>query len=227
MLLSTGRFYATSAGGGGFYAPVLTDSMSNAAPASSYTFTSRAIGTAHANRQLVLCIATMAPVGRAITSITVDGSSTGLVIELNDFSHSAFIARVPKSTGTTATFVVTFAGGIEAMALGIYDTRPITPTPVDKGSGGNSVTSFTIPDIAVSTGGFLIGCGLTYPQQTSAPVYNGVDTLTENAELSVGGTYPITVCFFSASTTENATTNDPGISSASSGAKRAAFISFL
>lgn len=89
-----------------------TDQTQNSSAQVTYTFSTRAIGSAAVNRY-VICSVETSGTGAAISSVTIGGvGATQIVNALNSSGRvSIWIAAVP--TGTTATVVVVFAGGGE------------------------------------------------------------------------------------------------------------------
>lgn len=209
--------------GASYYTPVLASHPSSTANLTTYTFAGANIGTAHANRVLIISVAWNASFVRAVSSFTVDGVSTDAIIVVQG-TNSAILA-IPWATGTTASIAVTMNGGCTSMGIGVYDTRPRSMIyPAGMSTVSSTATSNTCPDIGVRKGGFLIGACHTRALETQTAVYNGVDTLTIDAQDSVED---FTASHLSATITENKGTNDAGTSSASSVVRRMVCASFI
>lgn len=209
--------------GTSYYTPVLASNPSDTVDRTTYTFTATGIGTANANRVLIIGVLWSNASVRTLSSFTVDGSSTGAII-LGQTNNSAMLA-IPWATGTTATIVITMSGGCTAMGIGVYDTRPRSMIyPVKFGSAVVTGTSVTCTDVGVRKGGFLLGAARALVLETQTAVYNGTDTLTIDAQ---GTVEDFTATYLSATITENAGFNDPGISSATSVTRRMVFASFI
>lgn len=131
---------------------------------STYTFASSAIGTAAANRWVIVGVlgSKSAPIG-TITSLTVGGiTATELVtnteaVGSSDIRVSLYIANVP--TGTTADIVVTWSSANLACAVGWWTVNMNSGAAHFTG-GGSSLASATvsIAGVDVPANSFAIGC---------------------------------------------------------------------
>ena len=112
-----------------------TDSTVSGADATVYTFSTQDIGTAGANRHVIVLIHAGDLSGSTgISSVTVGGIAASSAVTHGDtiagtsFTTAIFIAAVP--TGTTADVVVTFAAGRSRAGIGVYAAYDlINPTP--------------------------------------------------------------------------------------------------
>jgi hypothetical protein len=88
-----------------------------------YTFADFAIGTAVANRKVVVGIMNGdADTGRTISSVTVAGNAASAVIDQAAGNNDGRVAlyQIAVPTGTTADIVVTFSGGCTRCAIATW-----------------------------------------------------------------------------------------------------------
>ena len=150
------------------------------ANAAEYTFSAQNLGTAAADRQIIV-VTTARKVGAVTTvSMTIGGVSATQVQLISagaNANHVAiFIANVP--TGATGDIVVTWGATMvrsAIMAYGGYDF--VSATPTDGGTSTAAAPTFAIDVVA---GGFAIG-GATTEADTST-TWTGI---TEDADASV------------------------------------------
>lgn len=88
-----------------------TDISSDAANASSYSFTSQAIGEAAADRLVIVSAFTAGGTGVVVSSIAIDGSAGSSVADAATASTSGRMAARIIPSGTTITIDVTCTGG--------------------------------------------------------------------------------------------------------------------
>jgi hypothetical protein len=147
-------------GAGGVAAVVTyayTANTSNAGSATSYTFSSVALGTAAANRKIIVGTGSQENVdGTHINTLTVGGVSATELVAINDDAgidsqSEIWIATVP--TGTTGDIVIVTNGGQDNMGIGVWAVYGASSTAHD------TVTSTADPQtgtINVPAGGVLI-----------------------------------------------------------------------
>ncbi len=147
------------------------DTDLQSASLTTYTFTGKAIGPAAGDRYVF--VGTFQGFAtKTVSSMTIGGISASLVVSKSAASGTAelWMANVP--TGTTATIVVTWSGGVDiACGIGVWSATGLSSTtPVDTDTG---VISSGTPLVLTSTaGGFALSCGV-HPQ-TSDLFYSGV-----------------------------------------------------
>jgi len=152
---------------------------------SVYTFSSESIGTAHANRQVILAIngKRSAGAGLAVSSCTIGGVAARVLVEEDsiDAQLSAFvIANVPS--GTTGDIVITFNSNSETCAIGVYTTVIENPViwATAQDSGSTTLVSATLN--TPTSNGFALACVTqTDGGNDAAVTFSGV---TEDADLS-------------------------------------------
>lgn len=138
-----------------------TDFVKDDTSLTTYTFTTRAIGTADPNRSIVVAVGSPAnAANRTISTITLGGSGMNAVGSsfLSSGGGGAFaevgLYILPFPSGTTATIVVTWSGAADRMAIGIfalYNITSQTPTAIFT-SGANPATG----SINISAGGVAL-----------------------------------------------------------------------
>jgi hypothetical protein len=95
----------------------------NATDLTTYTFSTQSLGTAAADRKIVLGISTRGSAQRSISSVTI-GGVTATVLATQSFGGSTFnrmalyVADVP--TGATGDVVVTFSGSVLRCGVGLW-----------------------------------------------------------------------------------------------------------
>lgn len=207
---------AAGGGGGGPIGSYIGTTFSNA-NANNYSFAGVATGDAAANRVTVVAVFwELSTTDRAPSGMTLDGNAMTLV----QSSHAGgtggvAIYRIANPTGTTATIACAGSsdGGVFlAMQIAVYRVLPASGTPVDSGANSGA-TPVTIADVEVKNGGFLICAGMGNSNVNFTASYNGTDTPTVDLPGSTRLESTLRPCItWSINTTENATTNDPGVS---------------
>jgi len=156
-------------GGAGSKPLVITfigNTIGTAAPTA--TFSNHAIGTASADRYIVVCIQTGIPANSRFGSCTVGGESTTIVkhvsntITANGHSEIAIcITDEPYTSGTTADIFVnqsTSGQNANAWAVGVYALTGLSSTTATDTGGDitSTVGGEMSDDIDVSAGGGVI-----------------------------------------------------------------------
>ena len=163
--------------------PVLTyvTSLSDTADLTTYTFTGASIGTAAADRLVVIVAETINTSARTIDSATIGGVAATLVVKTTTTNNAAAaIFSLTVAAGTTADITFTCSGATLRAALHIYTITGLsstTATDTDQVVSA-SATSLT-RNVDVSEGGVMIGGGRT---SNGAVTWTG---LTEDAGLTV------------------------------------------
>lgn len=128
-----------------------------------YTFASQNLGTADADRYIIVGIQSRLSAGpHTVSSVTVGGVSATPVVTADRGTNSRgsiYIAAVP--TGTTGDVVVTLSTGILRCGIALWRAVGIdSATPTDTET---SVAETNDPagSIDVPAGGFAVGVGLT------------------------------------------------------------------
>jgi hypothetical protein len=85
----------------------------------TYTFSTVDIGVADSTRRVIVGVAGAAGAARTLSSATIGGVSATIHTNLSSADHSSLIS-VLVPTGTTATIVLTFSGGMISAGIGVY-----------------------------------------------------------------------------------------------------------
>jgi hypothetical protein len=167
---------------------------------SPFTFSSLAIGTAAANRYVIVGIAGTATPS-AVASVTIGGvTATPVVSQVAGNSVAAiYIALVP--TGTTATIVVTFTGATQKCSIGVWSATGISATPVGTASSTANPASlalttvkggFAVAHMQVDSTGSYTWTNATKEYENSNmdgfTSYSGADALTTTTSLTITAT---------------------------------------
>lgn len=180
------------------------------ANASSYTFTNHSIGTAAADRYVVVCVfASNSGNGTfSIDSVTVGGASTTSLLHISGTSSNGnivgmFITNSPVTSGTTASIVCTMNAAVIHCSVGVYAVYGLTSTtPNDTISISNSADPSSTIDqqnggvvIAMARDAFaytVTWSGVTedYDAQLESRVYSG-----GSIETTASGTLTVTANF--------------------------------
>lgn len=168
-------------------------SNTTATNATSHTFTSESIGTAAADRHVIVGIISENNLGaRTISSVTVGGvSATPIVFQehsTGSFWTQAAIYIVPYPTGTTATIVVNWSASNNMCGIGVWNATQLqSPAAANTNSNTSDplVATLTIPP-----GGFGIGVGASFagaaPTHTWTNLTERYDQLIEGAVQHTG-----------------------------------------
>lgn len=150
--------------------------------ASSYTFSSVSLGTADADRHILVATGARASSARTITGVTIAGISA---TELRDSSAdqtngSLWIAAVPS--GTTGNIVLTYSGTMVRAHIAVFRLVGINPTPVDVDSHGIAGSSSAARTVTLDSvaGGYAVGAYVASGASTTAS-WSGV---TEDYDFS-------------------------------------------
>lgn len=138
--------------------------LDNTANQTTYTYTAASIGTASADRYVVVGAIgwSGSTADRTVSSLTIGGvSATALQNPLTAITNAIFGLTV--AAGTTADIVVTYSGSVTFSRIYIYTVTGLnSTTPIDSDSVGvsgttvNTLTLTTAPNaaiISVGTGG--------------------------------------------------------------------------
>ena len=126
----------------------------SSADATSYTFSSTALGTAAANRTIVVAVGYHSSGSVvAINSITVGGTGLSSTLSTAESTMQTQIWEGDITTGTSEDIVVTFASGVTRVGIGVWAVYGVGAS--DDNSSVNWPTEST--DINISAGGVAIG----------------------------------------------------------------------
>lgn len=154
---------------------------SSGANASSYTFSSSSIGTADADRTVIVAVASRkSGATTTISSVTVGGvAATEVAQASNTISNTnvAGLYAIDVAAGTTADIVVTFGATMLRAGIGVYRCTGISTT-------ANNTDTSTASDLAGSVTRTSVGVvvGVATDARTSA-VWAGI---TEDFDATIG-----------------------------------------
>lgn len=161
-----------------------TDIGANASNLTTYTFSSRSLGGAAADRYIAVAITTRSANARTIDSVTVGGVSAAEVVQVRNGSGgnssiaAIFIAAVP--TGTTGDVVVTHNLGVDYCGITVY--RIIGSTGASP-SSNSSISNNPSASINVPAGG--VACAVAYTQANTSATWTN---LTKDADFVTADT---------------------------------------
>ncbi|MER8644671.1 hypothetical protein [Mesorhizobium sp. M1252] len=214
MLLSGGNFFNGT--GGPPPAPPMTYSYEGATVdntnATAYTFTAKNIGAAGAGRLILVGVnGNVGNTGtsRAVNSVTADGNAMtkGPEVVGGNGQGSVSWFYLPIAAGTTATFVVTFAGAAPFnCTIAVYRLFPVSSTPVDSvtASGTNSATA---TDLEVKTSGVAFFLSGSITGSGAVGSWSGVNSPIHD-EIALTNDRPVATDAWSMATTENNASGD-------------------
>jgi len=129
----------------------------NTTSGTSFTFTNHAIGTANANRRVVVVAYANDGAGNTITGITIGGNAASIdAIEASIDQGSIAIASLPVASGTTATIAVTVNVSSARCRIEVYAVTGNLSIPARLDSDvdyktGSSAATVTL-DVAAGAG---------------------------------------------------------------------------
>ncbi len=153
---------ARVAAGGG--APVIdfTASATNGTDAATQTYSAVNLGTAHADRHVIVCIA-WGSTSRALTSVTIGGVTATIDQVSATAAGMAAIVRAAVPTGATGDIVISWGGAIARSIIGVYATRAaVTVAATATLTGDGSSSAQAAAAITNPAGGHVIACGYTF-----------------------------------------------------------------
>lgn len=161
--------------------------------ATSATFNACDIGTADANRLVVVVahvIRSISP-GRSIDSVTIGGNAATIHEMLVNENASAgpaavtsAICSLPVSSGATADIVVTASGNGAGCWIGVYNFIPTSPTPHDSAIAGVNASDPSLT-LNVPTSGVVIAAYAGTGGTPAAATWTGLSS-TDFNEVTAG-----------------------------------------
>jgi hypothetical protein len=150
--------------------PVYQSSFHSANDATTYNFTSKGIGSAAANRWVIIGIASRAATANSVTAVTIGGITAAKLSEyISQNSGVAFwTANVP--TGTTANVDITFEAGMSRVGVVLWTVNHTKmPSVASSTTFNNTVLTNTL---TVNAG--EVGVGLVYLHDATAWTWTGL-----------------------------------------------------
>lgn len=125
----------------------------------TYTFSSQNLGTAAANRYIIIGATGVHNAARTLNSVTVGGVSATQIQNIalsNPRIAAIFVAAVP--TGTTGDIVLTFSSGMSRVAYGAWALYTDTPATTAFDSANDTTYSSGLSiSLDVPVGGYAVG----------------------------------------------------------------------
>ena len=160
-----------------------TDNPVSTADLTTYTFSSAALGTAAADRIIVVSVTTKASGGaaRTVSSLTIGGVSGTEIAALTTggVNIAMWYAAVP--TGTTGDIVVTWSGACQECGCGVWAVYGAASSPTDFDSAYNGDATTVANTITIPAGGVGI-----MGMRSSGVSTHTIDNVTENYDAQAG-----------------------------------------
>jgi len=157
-----------------------TASGKSNADTASYTLTSASIGTATADRIVVVSVV---GVGDSTHSVTIGGNAATEVISYAGTSGRASLYALSVPTGTTANVVVT-VGGTDSLGVSVYAMYGASGTTAHDTATANADPLTTTIDIPA--GGVVFAVADAYNASALTFAWTGVDEDVNLGPLSAG-----------------------------------------
>lgn len=143
----------------------------------SYTFTSTSIGTASADRIVVVGIGSVAVSAGNVSSVTINGTNATINTQIS--SGETCIASLPVASGGTATIAVNYTAGRGNCTMYVWTIKKAKSVASKSADSQSSTTSN--PSITLDGQDGAVGCAVTFVNTagTSSFTWSG---LTENAD---------------------------------------------
>jgi hypothetical protein len=154
LLLSVGSAPATAA-------ITYVSSNSNESNLTTYTFSAQSIGTAAADRFVIVgCYAPRNTSTCTITDVTIGGITATQLVQSKDASafsdFAIYGASVP--TGTTADVVVTLSAAPDRFGIDVFAATALSSTTPTATQTDNTASVNLSKSITVQANGFILGC---------------------------------------------------------------------
>lgn len=191
-LLQSNQLIGFGAGGGAAAATVtFTDSSVDATDATAYTFSTQSIGTAAADRKIVVAADTAGGAASAdgVSGITVGGEAltqvAATIAPLGDETQVE-LWQGTITTGTTADIIVTWNGAHGRCGIGVWAVTGAGAAASDTVEDNSSTTAET-GTIDVPAGGVLIAAVVHTATGTKTHVWTGpTEDYDEEVESNIG-----------------------------------------
>lgn len=206
--------FGAASGSASLLSVTKTDQVGSGSNATSYTFSTRAIGTASADRYIIVCWA-LQQLGGGISdvpTITVGGAactSLGSQATATAARTGIAITSAPFTSGTTAEIIVNEGSTQHSCEITLFSVTGLASlTPFD--TLGNNSTPAT-GQIDCDAGGFIIGTAVV---ETDATTFSWTN-LTESSDLSDGDSITHSTAFdlFASAQTNRTITATPAAGS--------------
>lgn len=173
-----------------------TDTGSSTANQTTYTFSSRAIGTASGDRLVIVSVAGNAAAGSVtLDDLTAGGVSMNLhvnAVSVTGTSHAiAGIASLLVPAGTTSSIVVTFSGTVQNCAVKVYTLKDyFSATPFGTGSDTTAAAATLAPNCNTAQNGVCVGAAAAKDGTSTGTIaFTALLTGTDGGALDSNGCY--------------------------------------
>jgi len=174
--------------GGAYYGPTVTtftDSGIDTANTNSYTFSALSIGTADADRMVVVT-GQYAQGSQTGITVTIGGVSATVILDAAGGAQVPFVAYLKVATGTTADVVVTrvYTGNSpQFCAVQVYSVITTKSEPDEIGFVVPTNNTITVTDLPVKRGGVVIYSFYNNSDPTAPTItWTGIDSITSDVD---------------------------------------------
>jgi len=184
VLINPFRFGAGITGG-------LVDLQESTLDAASYTYATVNIGSAAANRVVVVGVVLYDGGGspNAITALTIGGNPATQAANTGSVGtgRTAAMYYLVVAAGATAAVVVTAAAAATSCAIAVWAIYPASSIPVDGVSNeANTAGQIVADNVAVTSGGIVCAVHQHDNAQVTTWSWTGVDPVTEETDQQIG-----------------------------------------
>jgi len=177
--------------------PVLTyiGTTADTVGATTFTFTAHAIGTAAANRFVIVCAAgANITTTSTVDSCTIGGNAATLIARTvlsDDLAVGMFGLLVPA--GTTATITVTYSRSHSRSSISVYTmTGAESTTPRSSGAANSVATSQTL-NLATPYAAATLACMYCHDTGARSHTLSGTAGVTNDASVRYATDFVVTV----------------------------------
>ena len=169
--------YGSGSTGGGVAEVSCTDDSIDTGSATTYTFSSQALGAAASDRKIVVGAFAVNAV-KAVSSMTIGGVSATLVVaSTNSGGEQIELWQADVPTGTTGDVVVTWAGSQLGCGIGVF--RIVSAASAAHDTGSFATTGTATDTLNIPANGVAVGVAGTNPNGIPTWTWTG---LTEDYE---------------------------------------------
>lgn len=136
-----------------------TGSFTDTANATAYTYTGASIGTAAANRMVIVTGCANGNNSGAISSVTIGGVTATInsfITPTGNSDPALFVASLIVASGTTADVVATYATAKARSNIDVYYAYVDSATPTNSASDDDDSNPANV-SININAGGFAVG----------------------------------------------------------------------
>jgi hypothetical protein len=175
----------------------------------TYTFSTVGIGTATADRRVIVGATAGASGAGTLSSLTVGGVTAGIVVTSSNGTQLAGIAIADVPSGTTGDIVVTWSRAASRCGIGVWICTGLS-SQTAHASNTSTANDGVLTNLATTVGGFIVAvcaCSGTSPSftswtnvtfryeedvETNNGWHAGGDTTTDGSAVTVTAAYTTT-----------------------------------